>query len=53
MHLSTQPWDYSRSFALPDGKLTQETWDKLLATSASPVLITYELTRKDMRGPFT
>jgi lipoprotein-anchoring transpeptidase ErfK/SrfK len=36
-----------------DGKLTQETWDKLLATSASPVLITYELTRKDVRGPFT
>jgi len=36
-----------------DGTLTQETWDKLLATSASPVLITYELTRKDVRGPFT
>lgn len=36
-----------------DGKLTQETWDKLLATSASPVLVTYELTRKDVRGPFT
>ncbi|WP_246501570.1 peptidoglycan-binding domain-containing protein [Mesorhizobium caraganae] len=36
-----------------DGKLTQETWDKLLATSASPVLITFGLTRKDVRGPFT
>ena len=36
-----------------DGKLTQETWDKLLATSSSPVLIIYELTRKDVRGPFT
>lgn len=36
-----------------DGKLTQETWDRLLATSASPVLNTYELTRKDVRGPFT
>ncbi|WP_352546921.1 L,D-transpeptidase family protein [Mesorhizobium australicum] len=36
-----------------DGKLTQQTWDKLLATSSSPVLITYELTRKDVRGPFT
>ena len=37
----------------PDGKLTRETWDKLMATSASPVLVTYELTRKDVRGPFT
>ena len=36
-----------------DGKLTRETWDKLMATSASPVLVTYELTRKDVRGPFT
>ena len=36
-----------------DGKLTRETWDKLLATSLSPVLVTYELTRKDVRGPFT
>ncbi|MER8555152.1 L,D-transpeptidase [Mesorhizobium sp. M1217] len=36
-----------------DGQLTRETWDKLLATSASPVLIAYELTRKDVRGPFT
>jgi lipoprotein-anchoring transpeptidase ErfK/SrfK len=36
-----------------DGKLTQETWDKLMATSTSPALVTYELTRKDVRGPFT
>lgn len=36
-----------------DGKLTRETWDKLLATSSSPALVTYELTRKDLRGPFT
>ncbi|CAN7324875.1 L,D-transpeptidase family protein [Mesorhizobium sp. LjNodule214] len=36
-----------------DGKLTRETWDKLMATSASPVLVAYELTRKDVRGPFT
>lgn len=36
-----------------DGKLTQETWDKLLAASWSPALVTYELTRKDLRGPFT
>ncbi|RUX73578.1 murein L,D-transpeptidase [Mesorhizobium sp. M7A.F.Ca.US.006.04.2.1] len=36
-----------------DGKLTREIWDKLLATSSSPVLVTYELTRKDVRGPFT
>ncbi|TIU66658.1 MAG: murein L,D-transpeptidase [Mesorhizobium sp.] len=36
-----------------DGKLTRETWDRLMATSASPALVTYELTRKDVRGPFT
>jgi lipoprotein-anchoring transpeptidase ErfK/SrfK len=36
-----------------DGKLTRETWDKLMATSADPVLLTYEVTRKDVRGPFT
>ncbi|MER8446626.1 L,D-transpeptidase [Mesorhizobium sp. M1066] len=36
-----------------DGKLTRETWDKLVATSSRPALETYELTRKDVRGPFT
>lgn len=36
-----------------DGKLTRETWDKLTATFADPVLVTYEVTRKDVRGPFT
>ncbi|RWA60283.1 L,D-transpeptidase [Mesorhizobium sp.] len=36
-----------------DGKLTRETWDRLMATSTSPVLVAYELTRKDLRGPFT
>lgn len=36
-----------------DGKLTQDTWDKLMATSASPALVAYEVTRKDVRGPFT
>jgi lipoprotein-anchoring transpeptidase ErfK/SrfK len=36
-----------------DGKLTRETWDKLMATSAGPVLVTYEVTRKDVRGRFT
>ncbi|CAN7684934.1 L,D-transpeptidase family protein [Mesorhizobium caraganae] len=36
-----------------DGKLTRETWDKLMATSANPVLVAYELTPKDVRGPFT
>ncbi|MCF6100241.1 L,D-transpeptidase family protein [Mesorhizobium muleiense] len=36
-----------------DGKLTAETWRKLTATSADPVLVTYEVTRKDLRGPFT
>lgn len=36
-----------------NGNLSRETWDKLMATSASPVLVTYELTRKDLHGPFT
>jgi lipoprotein-anchoring transpeptidase ErfK/SrfK len=36
-----------------DGKLTRETWNKLMATSTSPALVDYELTRKDVRGPFT
>jgi len=36
-----------------DGKLTRETWDKLTATFAGPVLTTYEVTAKDVRGPFT
>ncbi|TIS93592.1 peptidoglycan-binding domain-containing protein, partial [Mesorhizobium sp.] len=36
-----------------DGKLTRETWSKLITTSANPVLVTYEVTRKDVRGPFT
>ncbi|KAA3451360.1 hypothetical protein C7I87_07135 [Mesorhizobium sp. SARCC-RB16n] len=40
--------------ALPaDGKLNRETWDKLVATSPGAVLVNYELTRKDLRGPFT
>ncbi|AGB43502.1 hypothetical protein Mesau_01022 [Mesorhizobium australicum WSM2073] len=40
--------------ALPaDGKLNRETWDKLVATSTGAVLVNYELTRKDVRGPFT
>ncbi|RWD47588.1 MAG: murein L,D-transpeptidase [Mesorhizobium sp.] len=37
----------------PDGKLTPQTWSKLMATSTDPVLVTYEVTRKDVRGPFT
>lgn len=36
-----------------DGKLTRETWDKLTATFAGPVLIAYEVTAKDVGGPFT
>ncbi|RUX03786.1 hypothetical protein EOA35_11550, partial [Mesorhizobium sp. M8A.F.Ca.ET.023.01.1.1] len=40
--------------ALPaDGELNRETWDKLVATSPGAVLVNYELTRKDVRGPFT
>ncbi|QIA25601.1 L,D-transpeptidase [Mesorhizobium sp. AA22] len=37
----------------PDGKLTPQTWSKLMATSTDPVLVTYEVARKDVRGPFT
>ncbi|MDX8512599.1 L,D-transpeptidase family protein [Mesorhizobium captivum] len=36
-----------------DGKLARDTWDRLTATSAEPVLVTYQLTAKDVRGPFT
>ena len=36
-----------------DGKLTRETWDKLAATFAGPVLTNYQVTAKDVRGPFT
>nr|WP_236952488.1 MULTISPECIES: L,D-transpeptidase [Mesorhizobium] len=36
-----------------DGKLTPETWDRLTATSTNPVVVSYELTRKDVSGPFT
>lgn len=36
-----------------DGKLTRATWDKLTATFADPALVAYEITRKDVRGPFT
>lgn len=36
-----------------DGKLTRQTWDTLMTTSAGPVLETYEVTPKDVRGPFT
>ncbi|RUX26408.1 murein L,D-transpeptidase [Mesorhizobium sp. M2A.F.Ca.ET.042.01.1.1] len=36
-----------------DGNLTRETWDKLAATFAGPVMTTYETTAKDVRGPFT
>ncbi|TGP20350.1 MULTISPECIES: L,D-transpeptidase [unclassified Mesorhizobium] len=36
-----------------DGKLTRETWDRLTATFAGPVLTNYEVTARDGRGPFT
>jgi lipoprotein-anchoring transpeptidase ErfK/SrfK len=45
---------FQQANGLPsNGKLTPETWSKLIATSAGPVLVTYEVTRKDVRGPFT
>ncbi|RWD60517.1 MAG: L,D-transpeptidase [Mesorhizobium sp.] len=36
-----------------DGKLTRETWDRLTATFAGPVLTNYEVTARDVRGPIT
>jgi len=36
-----------------DGKLKRETWDRLTATSSEPVLVSYALTKDDVRGPFT
>ncbi|TPJ72775.1 L,D-transpeptidase [Mesorhizobium sp. B2-6-2] len=45
---------YQAANGLPsDGRLTRETWDKLAATFAGPVLINYEVAAKDVRGPFT
>ncbi|MGN8119526.1 L,D-transpeptidase family protein [Labrys sp. 22185] len=36
-----------------DGKLTRETWNKLATTSVEPVLMTYEVTTKDVHSRFT
>jgi lipoprotein-anchoring transpeptidase ErfK/SrfK len=36
-----------------DGKLDKETWAKLIETSAEPALIEYEITKADLKGPFT
>jgi len=36
-----------------DGKLDAETWAKLAATSADPVLIEYTINDDDVKGPFT
>jgi lipoprotein-anchoring transpeptidase ErfK/SrfK len=36
----------------PAGKLTQEIWDKLAATSNEPVLVPHTLTEADVKGPF-
>jgi lipoprotein-anchoring transpeptidase ErfK/SrfK len=34
------------------GRLDRETWDKLVATSDEPILTEYEITEKDVAGPF-
>lgn len=36
----------------PDGKLDPETWGKLTATSADPVLTEYTIAPEDVKGPF-
>lgn len=35
-----------------DGKLTERVWDALGKDKDAPVLIRYEITEKDMKGPF-
>lgn len=35
-----------------DGRLDAELWAKLEATSSEPVLVSYEITEKDVAGPF-
>jgi lipoprotein-anchoring transpeptidase ErfK/SrfK len=37
---------------IPSGKLDAATWSKLTVASSAPVLIEYEITREDVRGPF-
>jgi lipoprotein-anchoring transpeptidase ErfK/SrfK len=36
----------------PDGKLDADTWAKLTATFAEPVLIEYQIADDDVKGPF-
>jgi lipoprotein-anchoring transpeptidase ErfK/SrfK len=36
-----------------DGQLDAQTWDDLVASSADPVIVEYEITPADVKGPFT
>ncbi len=36
----------------PSGSLDAQTWDRLTATSADPVLVEYEIQPADVKGPF-
>jgi peptidoglycan hydrolase-like protein with peptidoglycan-binding domain len=36
----------------PDGQLDPETWSRLTATSADPVLVEYTIKDEDVKGPF-
>lgn len=36
----------------PSGALDAQTWDRLTATSADPVLVEYEIQPADVKGPF-
>jgi lipoprotein-anchoring transpeptidase ErfK/SrfK len=36
----------------PSGRLDSQTWDRLIATSADPVLVEYEIQPVDVKGPF-
>jgi lipoprotein-anchoring transpeptidase ErfK/SrfK len=36
----------------PSGKLTAEIWDKLVASSDAPVLVTHTIRQEDVKGPF-
>jgi len=45
---------YQADHGLPStGELDQPSWDSLAATSSEPVVTEYEISRGDLRGPFT
>jgi lipoprotein-anchoring transpeptidase ErfK/SrfK len=44
---------FQRGNGLPEtGRLDRGTWDKLTASASEPVLVDYEISRNDVKGPF-